>query len=264
MNKMILTLAALLFFFSVEVIASTPDSSRLSSGSSKGSGSAHWEYKGNLGPDQWGDLSDSYELCKTGKNQSPIDIKKGSIANLDNIEFHYQEFPLTVVNNGHTVQVNTGPGAYIKVGKERYELLQYHFHSPSEHQVQGIPYSLEMHLVHKSKKGNLAVVGVLLKEGKHNGELKKIWDLMPTEVTTITSPDISLNPIKLLPDNRSYFYYSGSLTTPPCSENVKWFVLTNSIEAARSQALAFLNIIHHPNARPTQKLNRRFVFVQNN
>ncbi len=232
-----------ILIFSVAVLASSP-------GGTKAGSNVHWGYEGNEGPQQRGNLSESYEMCKKGRNQSPIDIKKGSITELDGIEFNYQGSSLTVLNNGHTIQVNAGSGAYINVGGEKYDLLQYHFHSPNEHQVKGAPYLLEMHLVHKSEHGRLAVIGILMKKGEYNAELKKIWDYMPGQAGEKISPNISVDPASLLPDNRSYFYYNGSLTTPPCSEGVRWFVLSSPVEIAQSQAQGFLDIMHHVNARP--------------
>lgn len=220
----------------------------------------HWGYAGDIGPRRWADLSESYKKCRVGKNQSPINIGRFAKAKLDRISFRYRKNRLKVLNNGHTIQVNISQGSYIKIGKERYNLLQFHFHTPSEHRYRGKSYPLEAHFVHKSRRGELAVVGVLFKQQNHNPELKKIRSYMPKKAGQRVQKRVTINLDKLLPKNRSYYHYSGSLTTPPCSEGVRWFVLKKPMTASRSQILAFTDIIGK-NARPVQRQNRRVVFT---
>lgn len=260
MKKQFCTLA-LLTLFSMTGYATEPDRHGSSKhAASSGGHAVHWAYTGYEGPDRWGELSQDYQLCKEGKNQSPIDISRVGKTRLDPIEFHYQGIPLRVVNNGHSIQVNVQSGNYINIGGKRYDLLQLHFHSPSEHRVKGAPYAMEIHFVHKSKQGRLAVIGVFMKEGKQNPELGKIWNAMPKKAGSEISRNVTIEPMMLLPQNRHYDHYNGSLTTPPCSEGVLWFVITTPVEVATQQISAFLKIIQR-NARPVQGMNKRFVYT---
>ncbi|HFC54420.1 MAG TPA: carbonic anhydrase family protein [Gammaproteobacteria bacterium] len=222
---------------------------------------AHWGYEGAGGPQHWGDLKEEFAFCKTGKKQSPIDISTSAVskADLPAIEFHYQEAPLSMVNNGHTIQVNYPAGSSIKVGDATYELLQFHFHAPSEHTVDGKPFAMVAHLVHKSAEGNLGVVGVLMKEGNSNPALEPLWKVMPKQSgEKVDSKDITVSASALLPEDRSYYSYSGSLTTPPCSEGVSWMVLKNPVEVSTEQVAALAALFGN-NARPVQELHDRTV-----
>lgn len=229
-------------------------------GASGGHGAkVHWGYSGPKGPENWGELSSAYSLCKTGKHQSPVDITDSKSAGLAKLSFNYQGTGLRVVNNGHTVQVNYGPGSDFTSGHANYQLLQFHFHTPSENAVNGRPYPMEMHLVHKDGDGVLGVVGVFLEEGPENPALQKIWDHLPTEVNRETSIDsVVVNARDLLPPEGSYYRFVGSLTTPPCSEGVQWHVLQEPIKASPAQIKAFMTLIGN-NARPVQPLNARLL-----
>jgi methyl-accepting chemotaxis protein len=226
----------------------------------KAHGSApHWGYKGTEGPQHWGDLSPDNILCKTGRSQSPIDISRIVSADLGSIEFDYRSTPLKILNNGHTIQVNYAVDSFIRVGGKTFKLLQFHFHSPSENIRNGSPYDMEMHLVHKNAQGQLAVVGVFLVAGKHNSYIETLWDKMPTVIgQEFTHPGIRIDAAKLLPGSGTYYYFSGSLTTPPCSEGVKWLVLKTPVEVSDAQVKMFLSIVG-ANARPVQPLNGRSV-----
>jgi carbonic anhydrase len=242
-----------------------------------------WSYSGNNGPTKWGSLSEKYALCSSGLNQSPIDIRNALGSNLFELDFSYGTVPLQILNNGHTIQVNyettkksidnvvtleekefllpsaTRYNSTLSISGEEYRLLQFHFHSPSEHKVNGRSYPLEVHYVHASSAGQLAVVGVLFEEGESNRFISKIWSHMPqasNRVHTITS--VQLNAEDMLPNSRSYSHYRGSLTTPPCSESVRWFVMNETIEASSSQISKFLSVVSE-NARPIQNLNSRFL-----
>ncbi|MFY9269037.1 MAG: carbonic anhydrase family protein [Candidatus Manganitrophaceae bacterium] len=219
----------------------------------------HWEYAGKEGPEQWGVLDPGFEKCKTGKAQSPIDIVPGKPEKLEPIKFDYQPFPLAIINNGHTIQVNAAKGSSITLGGKKYDLLQFHFHSPSEHKMSGKSGDMEVHFVHKSAGGELAVVGVFMNKGKENGLMKILWENLPTEVGKEKAvAKAMVNPNDFLPAKRAYFNYPGSLTTPPCSEGVNWNVMKESIEISPAQVEKF-TAIFPMTARPIQPLEGRTV-----
>lgn len=215
-------------------------------------GAVHWTYEGEAGPDRWFELSPLFEACGKGKRQSPIDIRPTMKANLPDLELHYPPRFGTVVNNGHTIQFNSAPGNIAKIGDRLFGLLQFHFHTPSENHVNGIPYPLEAHFVHRSADGVLAVIGVLIAEGDANTELEKILANSPAAAGE--SRPLEETPIvfrKLLPLAHKYFQFAGSLTTPPCSEGVRWQVLAAPITASADQIARFQALMHS-NARPLQ------------
>ncbi|MDG6774145.1 carbonic anhydrase family protein [Thiomicrorhabdus sp. ZW0627] len=215
----------------------------------------HWGYSGEGRPEKWGDLSSDFATCNTGRNQSPIDLRdKAALGTqgLPNLDIVYREVPLKIINNGHSIQINFPLGSYIKVGGHRFELMQYHFHTPSEHHKEGFAYPMEMHLVHKDGDGNLAVLGVLFQEGEENpylnGLLKRLPKVMGKEEI---HKDLKLNPAHFIPPNPEFYKYSGSLTTPPCSEGVYWMVFKHPIEASAEQ-IQQMNELMGDNARPVQ------------
>lgn len=221
--------------------------------------SIHWSYEGEYGPEHWGDIKDDYSKCKGGESQSPVGIALTDKVKLDSICFNYYETPLKIINNGHTIQVNYGRGSTICIGNKQYELLQFHFHNPSEHKINGQSYPMEVHFVHKGEDGKLAVVGVLMEEGKSNDFIKTLWNNLPKEegkVNTVT--DVKINANRLLPKNTAYYKYDGSLTTPPCSEIVNWHVLKTPIEVSKAQIDRFASIFKK-SARPIQPLHGRVV-----
>ena len=221
-------------------------------------GKAHWGYDGHEGPSHWGDLSNDYATCKTGKSQSPINIDTTTAVKLANIKFNYQASAIDVVNNGHTIQVNYAKGSILNVGGKNYKLLQFHFHSPSEHEVNGKPYDMVAHLVHQAADGQLGVIGVLMKVGKTNPVIASIWNHLPKESGDHNKVDAILNVAELLPGNHSYYNYSGSLTTPPCSEGVNWMVMQTPIEVSADQVAAFTSIFAK-SVRPVQPNNGRTI-----
>lgn len=226
-------------------------------------GSTDWSYSGKKGPDHWGDLSADYALCKSGHLQSPIDVTGGAGAKFKGLAFHYAPTEIETLNNGHTIQVSYAPGSALVSGNKSYELLQIHFHSPSEHALDGSIYPMEAHFVHKAQDGTLAVVGVMFKAGAHNEALQPIWDHMPRRTgETIHGGNILIDASALLPLSREFARYIGSLTTPPCSENVQWHVMKEPLEASRQQIDVFLNVIHE-NARPIQPTGDRIVLDSN-
>lgn len=222
----------------------------------------HWGYDGKSGPAQWGSLKSEYLACGGGRQQSPIDIDTGSAlrTQVGDIEFSYQPTPLVALNNGHTIQVNYAPGSVIRVSGHTYELLQFHFHSPSEHKINNKYSDMEVHLVHKDQNGDLAVVGVMLEKGADNALLKSIWKNIPRDLNKPKKvAGATANANDLLPADRTAFYhYMGSLTTPPCSEVVSWFVMKEAISLSNSQVAKLTDTVGSNN-RPVQPLHRRHV-----
>ncbi|MDF5713832.1 MAG: carbonic anhydrase family protein [Rhizonema sp. NSF051] len=218
-----------------------------------------WGYGGERGSENWGNLSPEFQLCKTGIQQSPINLQGGIASELDAIEIDYKESPLRIFNNGHTIQVNYEPGSSIKLDGQTFNLLQFHFHDPSEHTIDKKPFDMELHLVHRNEAGALAVIGVLLKQGQHNAALQPIWDAFPTrnEPEQVVKT-VKVNAEKLLPLERKVYRYFGSLTTPPCSQGVNWIVMQQPVELSQNQIQRFADLISI-DARPLQPLNNRFV-----
>lgn len=218
-------------------------------------GSVYWGYEGDIGPRFWGRLSPG---CN-GRSQSPIDISRTSIEELPRITFDYRPTPLVMINNGHSVEVTYGEGSSISVGGQRFDLLQFHFHTPSEHTTRGRQYAMEMHLVHRSSAGVTAVVGVLMELGPRNRALDAMWRKLP-KVACLERilKDITINAADLLPANRGYYRYDGSLTTPPCTEGVNWLLLKTPIQISVQQLQAFRQL-YVKNSRPVQPLNGREV-----
>ncbi|MFQ5507857.1 MAG: carbonic anhydrase [Leptospirillia bacterium] len=219
---------------------------------------SHWGYTGEAGPSHWGDLNDDYHVCKEGMKQSPINIDSATHRDKVSLAMNYKATAVSVLNNGHTIQVNYEPGSSMTVDGKTYNLLQFHFHSPSEHTYKGNPYPLEAHLVHKADDGSLAVVGVFFKEGAENPLLSKVWSAMPKKAGETMKGMGAVNIADVLPNPKAYWNYSGSLTTPPCSEGVNWFVMDKSIQASKAQIEQFLGVIHE-NARPVQPYHGRSV-----
>ena len=218
----------------------------------------HWSYGGHGGPGEWGDLDPAFAVCKTGKLQSPIDIRGAVGADLPAIAFDYKPSPLKVIDNGHTIQVNYAPGSSIDVGGTRYALVQFHFHKPSEEKIEGKAHDMVVHLVHKSADGKLAVVAVLLDKGGANPTIEAIWKNVPKKKGEELSVPATVDAATLLPRDKGYYTFQGSLTTPPCSEGVRWFVLKTPLRIAESEIAAFGK--HYPmNARPTEPLNGRVI-----
>ncbi|MBE7469831.1 MAG: carbonate dehydratase [Anaerolineae bacterium] len=221
------------------------------------SGPIHWGYEGAEGPEFWGELSPDFALCSTGQEQTPIDVPATAPANPADITFNYQPTALTIFNNGHTVQVNYDAGSSIDVGGKTYQLKQFHFHTPSEHTMNGQSTDLELHLVHQSADNQLAVVGVMLKQGSENPAYAPVFNNLPVQESEPSAVSgVTINAADLLPAERTYYRYNGSLTTPPCSEGVQWLLLNTPVELSSAQVSAFQAIFVH-NARPVQPLNGR-------
>ncbi|MBI1204713.1 MAG: carbonate dehydratase [Rhodopseudomonas sp.] len=221
---------------------------------------AHWSYEGDHGPAHWGDVDAASKVCSVGSQQSPINIESSIKSNLAPLQISWRNKADMIVNNGHTIQINTPAGDGLKVGADSYELLQFHFHHPSEHLIAGKNYPMECHFVHRNKAGGLAVVGVLMTAGKANAAFAQIAAAMPDKAGDPIKMKAGVDMTKLLPGKRGYYRYSGSLTTPPCSEVVNWLLLREPITVAKADIDAFAKLFPM-NARPPQKIDRRFVLM---
>jgi carbonic anhydrase len=214
----------------------------------------HWDYSGKNGPLRWGKLDPAYRACGEGREQSPIDIRGAHLNKaLQPIEFHYLSGAVTLENTRHTVIVHVNPGSYIVAGGVRYDLVQYHFHHPSEEAVKGKLSDMVVHLVHKSADGKQAVVAIRLKEdmGRPNAVLATLWEHLPKTAGATEKVTEFVNPGGLLPADRGYWTYTGSLTAPPCTEGVQWFVLEEEVGLSRDQLRTF-TAVFPMNTRPLQ------------
>jgi len=227
-------------------------------------GGHHWTYQGSTGPEKWGALEGEFSACGLGKTQSPIDIRDSDAvrSDLPPIVFDYKPSPLKIIDNGHTVQINYAPGSTMSVLGKQYELQQFHFHKPSEEKLNGKRADMVAHLVHKDRDGNLAVIAVLLRDGQPNRLIDTLWKNVPrAKEKEVSVPGVEINAADLLPPNASAYYtFTGSLTTPPCSEGVTWFVLKAPGSVSKDEVARFARL-YPMNARPTQPLNGREVRV---
>lgn len=223
---------------------------------------AHWSYSGDQGPAHWGELGSA--LCANGTQQSPIDIETSptqlhKVASTD-LKLHYGKQPLKLINNGHTIQAAVATGDSLTFKGDEYRLLQFHFHTPSEHQFNHQPYPMEMHLVNQDKDGHLLVLGLMIKEGRANPELARLLKKLPkeegkeTELPAKSAPNLA----RLVPSASHHLFYNGSLTTPPCTEGVQWVLVEQPIELSRAQIEAFHRLFPD-NHRPTQAATSREV-----
>ncbi len=217
-----------------------------------------WSYEGAGGPDHWGDLDAASKVCASGSQQSPIDVERPIEADLPDLKIQWAKSADTIVNNGHTIQLNVAPGSTLMLGDDEYKLVQFHFHRPSEHLVDGKRFPMEVHFVHQHSSGRLAVVGVLMSAGKENPAFNKVVATMPDKERPAVKADPAIDPNGFLPDDLDYYRYNGSLTTPPCAETVAWLLLTDPIEVSEADVARFAKL-YAMNARPVQKDNRRFV-----
>jgi len=223
----------------------------------------HWSYEGDTGPAHWGDLDSSYGLAKTGKSQSPINLVASITETAPRLRFEYGESAIHEVNNGHTIQENCDPGSAVRVGSERFALRQFHFHSPSEHHLEGKGSPLECHLVHQNEAGDLLVIGILFEVGEENPFLARVWSHIPARPgEEVHVESVRLKIADLLPKSHTSYRYEGSLTTPPCTENVRWIVFEETMPLSRKQLAHFRRFYHHNN-RPLQPTNDRPVLKAN-
>jgi carbonic anhydrase len=221
-------------------------------------GHLHWSYDGAGGPDAWARLKPEFAKCGSGTRQSPIDLRDGIQVQLDPVQFDYHPGAFRVIDNGHTVQVNVAPGSAIEVMGRRYELQQFHFHRPSEERINGRQFDMAAHLVHKDADGRLAVVAVLLERGGAQPIVQTVWNNLPLEKGEEQAARMTLDPQQLLPPERGYFTYMGSLTTPPCSEGVLWMVMKQPVPVSADQ-IGIFSRLYPMNARPLQSASGRMV-----
>jgi carbonic anhydrase len=219
---------------------------------------AHWDYKGEAGPAAWGGLKAEFSLCGNGKRQSPIDIRDGITVDLEPVQFDYRATGFSVVDNGHTIQVNINGGNTIHVAGRRWELVQFHFHRPSEERIDGRQFDMVAHLVHKDPEGKLAVVAVLLDRGSAQPLVQTVWNNLPLEKGEAYAPRAVIDLNHLLPPDRRYYTYMGSLTTPPCSEGVLWMVMRQPVPLSQEQIDVFARL-YPMNARPVQQAAGRLI-----
>jgi carbonic anhydrase len=222
----------------------------------------HWSYSGLAGPQAWGKLKPEFSQCAIGQRQSPIDIREGIALDLEPVQFDYQPSSFSVIDNGHTVQVNLAPGNSIEVNGKRYALLQFHFHRPSEERINGRQFEMDAHLVHKDAEGRLAVVAVLLERGAAQPLLQTVWNNLPLEKNEEFAARAQIDLNQLLPTDRRYYTYMGSLTTPPCSEGVLWLVMQQPVPMSAHQIDIFSRL-YPMNARPIQQAAGRMIKQSN-
>lgn len=212
----------------------------------------HWDYAGEMGPENWGD---EFPTCGKGTKQSPLNITGPFEKSKDALVVNYKEGPLKILNNGHTIQVNVEPGSTLKINKDVYNLLQFHFHRPSEEQIDGKPMAMVAHFVHKNAEGKLAVLGVLLNDGKDNAAIQTLWNNAPkAEGPEVVVDKVKFDPSSLVPAALTHYSYEGSLTTPPCTEGVNFYILKTPVDIGKKQVVDFP---FKRNARPVQPLNGR-------
>lgn len=222
----------------------------------------HWGYTGDIGPDRWAELAPENKLCAVGTRQSPIDIRDGIAVDLEKIAFDYRASDFSVLDNGHTVQVNVAPGNALTIMGKRYELLQFHFHRPSEERVNGKQFDMAAHLVHKDREGRIAIVALLLERGrddKAHPVIQTVWANLPLEKGEALRAQVQLDLTQMLPaPDRGYYTYMGSLTEPPCTEGVLWMVMRQPVQLT-AQQLGIFGKLYPMNARPLQAGSGRLI-----
>ncbi|MHB0775963.1 carbonic anhydrase [Halomonas sp. WWR20] len=224
-----------------------------------GAGSTSWSYAGEHGPSHWGALDPAFATCEAGSNQSPINLEGMLDGDLPALHVHYGAKSRKIVNNGHALQIDYPQGNAISLEGRRYSLKQAHFHTPSEHAVNGRRYPMEGHLVHADDDGNLAVIAVMFERGQEHAALADAWDQVPQQQGEALSLLEGIDATALLPDDRGYYRANGSLTTPPCTEGVRWLVMKQPVQASRAQMDSLAEAVGHPNNRPLQPLNARVI-----
>jgi carbonic anhydrase len=222
----------------------------------------HWGYEGAAGPAAWGGLRPEFATCNQGQRQSPIDIRDGLAVDLEPVRFDYRASPFAVIDTGRTLQVNVAAGNHIDLGGRRFELRRVQFHRPAEHRIDGRSFEMTAHLIHEDEKGRQAVVAVLLEPGPAQPAVQTVWNHIPLEKNEEFAARVSLDPSELLPADRRYYTYMGSLTTPPCSEGVQWVVMRMPVTMAPEQIELFARI-YPMNARPLQASGDRRILQSN-
>lgn len=222
---------------------------------------SHWSYEGHGSPEHWSELSNEFKECQAGKNQSPIDITSALDAHIAPLDVHYSQSPVALLNNGHTVQASFDQKAnnIVDFDNIKVDLQQFHFHAPSENTINGKHAAMEMHLVHKENNGDVVVVAVMFDIGAENPALAALWKQMPQQAEKSAPLMTKIDMNTLLPADKTYWRFSGSLTTPPCSEGVTWLVMKHPLTLSEAQLQQFKAVMHHDNNRPVQPLHGRVV-----
>ena len=220
---------------------------------------SHWGYEGQENPENWGKLSPDYSACQKGKNQSPINIDHVLKTEHEKLNFTFQPSKQEVINNGHTIQVNISGDNQLTLDDQSFILQQFHFHTPSENTIKDKRYPMEAHFVYQNKAGELTVVALMFNHGEVNRELAKIWQQMPAQAGNKAIIENTVDIRALFPNTLDYYRFSGSLTTPPCTEGVRWIVLEQPVTASEEQIEKLHSTMHHDNNRPVQPLNGRVI-----
>jgi len=221
----------------------------------------HWSYEGDTGPEHWAELDPDWEIAARGQSQSPIDLGEATLGDAGTLEFNYLESAIRVTNTGHSIQMSVEPGSWVEIDGKRFHLKQFHLHSPSEHTVNGEFSDLEVHCVHESDDLQLAVVGFLMDPGQGSANFDIFLDNIPEVGETRVIPNFRTDIAKILPDDLDHkYHYQGSLTTPPCTENVEWIVLKTHTTISAEQIATFRKY-YQGNNRPIQPLNDRKLMV---
>jgi len=255
MTKKILLLTTLL---SVSFLHAQHSKADIKLEHNKHKNAVHWSYSGDGAPANWGKIDPHFTTCSNGVNQSPIDLTGFTESELPAIDFKYQLTSSDILNNGHAIQANIKHGSSITVDGKIFDLKQFHFHNPSENKINGKSFPLEAHFVHASEAGELAVVAVMFKEEEENKALAELWAKMPQNVGD-KNPINAKNLDALLPKERDYYRFNGSLTTPPCTEGVRWLVMKKPVTLSKAQIETFKKVMHHHNNRPIQATNARVI-----
>ncbi|MFK8257023.1 carbonic anhydrase [Erwinia sp. AnSW2-5] len=220
---------------------------------------AHWSYEGKGAPEHWGELGDEFKTCNNGKFQSPIDIHDVIDGKLPPLDMIFHTETESIVNNGHTIQVTVKDGDDFKLDNEKFTLMQFHFHAPSENRIAGKSYPLEAHFVHANDNGELAVIAVMLEVGAENPALNALLAAVPEEQNKAASLTTSIDLSPLYPAQKQYYRFSGSLTTPPCTEGLRWLVMKHPVTLSEAQLKQFQHRLKHANNRPVQPLHGRVI-----
>ena len=220
---------------------------------------AEWSYNDDKGPEQWSKLDDSFYLCQTGKNQSPVNLSQMLDSTLKPMTLNYKNAAETIVHTGHTLQMNFSKNNHLALNTNRYTLKQIHFHAPAEHQVEGASFPAEIHFVHENTENNLVVLALLVKEGQTNHILNQAWNMLPEKKGDERKFSPGIIPAEILPNSLDYFTYNGSLTTPPCTEGVRWLIVKNFIEMSKLQLDRLTQTLGEENNRPVQNINARYI-----
>lgn len=224
-----------------------------------------WAYEGANGPTAWGEIDPTFATCAKGEAQSPIDIHPSRLTQIDwltPVQTKYKAAKIKLLNTGHAPQVNFEAGSKMTFLGKEYELKQLHAHAPSEHTISGRPMDMELHLVHATKEGQLAVLGVMVQEGADNPVMARFWNQIPAQAGPEVKTDVTLNPEELLPRDRRFWFYDGSLTTPPCTEGVSWVIFKEPVAASKAQIQKVKDLFHGHNNRPVQAHRDRFIREQ--